>query len=724
VVTQMPIIFDNTEACVEAMLHRIGRRIHLGTPLGLGKANHLVNEFFRRAREDPRLELRISTALTLARPRWKNDIERRFVEPLAERLFGGYPELEYVDPLRSGKLPDNIRVNEFYFQPGSLMGSPLAQQNYVSSNYSHVVRTLMDAGINVVAQLVAKTQEDGATRYSLSCNPDLTLDLVPRMRERERRGERFAMLAEVNRNLPFMYGDAAVGPDFFDAIVDNARLDFPLFGPPSYPIGTTDYMIALHVGALIRDGGTLQLGIGALGDAITFLLKLRHERNELYLDLLTKAGILEHFGAVVERVGGTGPFREGLFAATEMLVAGFLDLYRSGILKRSVYPHPGVQRLLNEHRIGEDVTPAMLETLVDAGIVAARLTAKDFELLKSFGVLKPEVSFEAGHIRVDDESIPADLGDEHAAGAIRRRCLGTRLKGGHVAQSCFFLGPRSFYDALGRMDRSEREQICMTGISYVNELYGHEELKRLQRKEARFVNTGLVATLTGAVASDALEDGRVVSGVGGQYNFVAMAHALEDGRSILMIRSTHEDRGRVQSNIRWTYGTITIPRHLRDFVVTEYGIADLRGRTDEQVATALLEIADSRFQRELLEEAKRAGKVSAGYDIPESFRSNRPDRLEKFLAPYRARGLFEEFPFGTDLTREEAVLMKALGALKQRVARKKIPIPRAGELRKLAVVPESARPYLERMGLDAPRTLREKLLRRVIVYALASVDAI
>jgi acyl-CoA hydrolase len=719
----MPITFDNTQACVEATLDRIGRRIHLGTPLGLGKANHLVNEFYRRAREDPRFELRISTALTLGRPRWKNDIERRFVEPLAERLFGGYPELEYVDPLRSGKLPDNIRVNEFYFQPGSLMGSPLAQQDYVSSNYSHVVRTLMDAGINVVAQLVGKTQEDGATRYSLSCNPDLTLDLVPRMRERERRGEKFAMLAQVNRNLPFMYGDAAVGPDFFDAIVDDPGFDFPLFGPPNYPIGTTDYMIALNVSALIRDGGTLQLGIGALGDAITFLLRLRHEQNELYVDLLTKAGILEHSGAVVERVGGTGPFREGLFAATEMLIAGFLELYRSGILKRRVYSHVGVQRLLNEHRIGEDVTPAMLETLVDAGIVAARLTPEDFELLKSLGVLKPDVALEAGRIQVDDESIPADLGDKHAAGEIQRRCLGTRLKGGHVAQSCFFLGPRSFYDALCRMDRSEREQICMTGISYVNELYGHEELKRVQRKEARFVNTGLVATLSGAVASDALEDGRVVSGVGGQYNFVAMAHALEDGRSILMIRSTHEDRGRVQSNIRWSYGAVTIPRHLRDFVVTEYGIADLRGRTDEQVATALLEIADSRFQKELLEEAKRAGKVSAGYDIPESFRSNRPERLEKILAPYRARGVFEEFPFGTDLSREEVVLMKALRALKGQVERRRVSL-RHGALGKAASVPESARPYLERMGLDAPRTLREKVLRRVIVYALASVDAI
>src|SRR5256885_13925065 len=200
----------------------------------------------------------------------------------------------------------------------------------------------------------------------------------------------------------------------------------------------------------------------------------------------------------------------------------------------------------------------------------------------------------------DGPRTPADLADEGERDEINRRCLGTRLKGGHFIHACFFLGPRKFYEALRKMDVAEREQICMTSISYVNKLYGEEELKRAQRKAARFVNSGLIATLTGAIASDMLEDGRVLSGVGGQYNFVAMAHALEDGRSILMIRSTRKADGKVQSNIRWSYGSTTIPRQLRDFVVTEYGIADLRGRTDEQVATALIEIADSRFQDELL----------------------------------------------------------------------------------------------------------------------------
>jgi acyl-CoA hydrolase len=338
----------------------------------------------------------------------------------------------------------------------------------------------------------------------------------------------------------------------------------------------------------------------------------------------------------VDRIGGTGPFEEGLYAATEMLTHGFLELYRCGVLKRKV--------------------------------------------------------------RSD--------------------------RGSYVAHACFFLGPRSFYDALRTMDRMEREQICMTSISFVNQLYGQEELKRRQRTQARFINTGLIVTLSGAVNSDALEDGRVLSGVGGQYNFVAMAHALEDGRSILLIRSTFDESGTLRSNVRRSYGSITIPRHLRDIVVTEYGIADLRGRTDEDVAVALIQIADSRFQDQLLQEAQRTGKVTEHYRIPDRFRSNRPDRLEAALAPYRARGMFQPFPFCTDLTREEQGLRQALQTVKRVVARKRLRLLPARQLRKVAMPPPSARPYLERMGLDAPRTLKERFLRRIVLYGLASTDAI
>src|SRR2546423_5612846 len=319
---------------------------------------------------------------------------------------------------------------------------------------------------------------------------------------------------------------------------------------------------------------------------------------------------------------------------------------------------------------------------------------------------------------------PADVLDEEARDEIGRRCLGTRLKGGHFIHACFFLGPRKFYETLRKMDAAEREQICMTGISYVNELYGEEKLKRLQRKAARFVNTGLIVTLAGAVAADGLEDGRVVSGVGGQYNFVAMAHALEDGRSILMIRSINEEDGRLRSNVRWGYGHVTIPRHLRDIVVTEYGIADLRGRSDAEVIAALLEIADSRFQDELLKGAQRAGKLSKDYCIPDHARNNRPERLEKVLARYRERGLFPAFPFGTDLTEEEVILKKALLALKQTARWKKLRLPRLSEIRKAVAVPDHARPYLEPMALSRPQTFKARLLQYALVYALASGGAI
>jgi len=380
---------------------------------------------------------------------------------------------------------------------------------------------------------------------------------------------------------------------------------------------------------------------------------------------------------------------------------------------------------LNDGRIGEEVTQETLEELVDAGVISSLLTSRDFAFLQRFGILRPELNYEDGAIQLENgNSIPADLANEDARDEIGRCCLGTTLKGGHFAHACFFLGPQKFYDTLRQMDAVERQQICMTGISYVNELYGQEELKRLQRKAARFVNTGLFVTLAGAVTSDGLEDGRVLSGVGGQYNFVAMAHALDDGHSIIMIRSTKHEAGKLRSNVRWSYGHVTIPRHLRDIVVTEYGVADLRGRDDQEVIKALLEIADSRFQDELLKEAKSAGKISKNYHIPDYASDNRPERLEKVLARYRERGLFQEFPFGTDLTADELVLRKALRVLKQTVQWRKFPVPRLIAIRKTVAVPDNARPYLERMALARPRTIKERLLQRTLVYGLASVDAI
>jgi hypothetical protein len=200
-----------------------------------------------------------------------------------------------------------------------------------------------------------------------------------------------------------------------------------------------------------------------------------------------------------------------------------------------------------------------------------------------------------------------------------------------------------------------------------------------------------------------------------------MAHALPGARSILALRSTREKNGEVTSNILWNYGHETIPRHLRDVVVTEYGIADLRGRTDQEVIAALLNIADSRFQESLKRAAQGTGKLSGGYQIPEVHRNNTPRALQERFALARARGLFSEFPFGTDLSGEEIVLTQALKNLKERTARGWPKFQAVAGAALSRGTPENLRPFLERMSLWKPRTRQEWLWQRLLVRELRTL---
>lgn len=138
-----------------------------------------------------------------------------------------------------------------------------------------------------------------------------------------------------------------------------------------------------------------------------------------------------------------------------------------------------------------------------------------------------------------------------------------------------------------------------------------------------------------------------------------MAHALPGARSIVCLRATRTRDGRTRSNLVWSHGNATIPRHLRGVVVTEYGIADLRGRADGECGAALLNVADSRFQDALLAAAKAARMPPESYAIPGPFRQNLPQRLERALGSHRRAGLFTDCPFGTDLTAEEIPLGRA-----------------------------------------------------------------
>jgi acyl-CoA hydrolase len=611
-----PAAFDDAARLADAIVERVGKTIVLALPLGLGKANHIANALYAKAVADRSIRLTIFTALTLEPPRARQELERRFLEPLTRRVFAGYPALDYATAIHAGTVPPNVQINEFFFEAGQWLGSPYAQQNYISANYTHALGAVLDRGVNVIAQLVAHRDEEHPRPFSLSSNPDLTLDLLALRRQGR---VSFLFAGQINSELPFMRNDAAIPADEFDLLLDSPATDFALFAPPREPVALADYAAGLHAASMVPDGGTLQIGIGSLGDAVAQALIVRHRAPTDFRALLDRLGPQTASGPVRH----TAPFETGLYGCTELFVEGLLDLYRAGILKREV--------------------------------------------------------------------------------------------DGAVLHAGFFLGSRAFYRALREMPRDIADKFRMTSIFYVNELYGGEDAKRRARVNARFINDAMMATALGDVISDGLEDGRIVSGVGGQYNFIAQGFALEEARSLIMLRASRTAKGKTQSNIRWRYGHTTIPRHLRDVIVTEYGVADLRGKSDRDVIVAMLAITDQRFQDDLLLQAKDAGKIERSFELPNTARDNTPDALARALKPAVDSNLLPAFPFGSDFTEIERILLPALQILK------------SASMRELAVFlmrglscRTEDQAFLDRLQLAQPRKPSEWLYATLVRGALGS----
>ena len=150
-----PLFIDSIDAAVDHLLDRIPGKIVLGIPLAVGKPNPFVNALYRRIAANPARQLRIVTALSLDKPVGKSELERHFLEPLVERVFGDYPDLTYVKDLRAGRLPPNIEVCEFFMKTGDYLGNANAQQHFISTNYTFVARDMAVQGMNVIAQAVA-----------------------------------------------------------------------------------------------------------------------------------------------------------------------------------------------------------------------------------------------------------------------------------------------------------------------------------------------------------------------------------------------------------------------------------------------------------------------------------------------------------------------------------------------------------------------------------------
>ncbi|WP_407460401.1 acetyl-CoA hydrolase/transferase C-terminal domain-containing protein [Xanthomonas campestris pv. raphani] len=634
-------------ATVAWILQRIDGPLRVGAPLGIGKPHRLLNALYAHVVDHPSRPLALYTALSLNPPKPGSGLAARFAGPFISRHFGDdFPRLAYVDAMLRDALPAHVQVEEFYMQSGGLLHSTQAQADYTSLNYTHAAAAVAQRAPNLIVQKVAR--EPGGTRLSLSCNNDITQDTLDAVATLGL--PRPLLVAEVDAELPWIGGTAAVDASFFDLVLEIPGPSPRLFGLPRQPVTSTDYAIGLYASTLVRDGGTLQIGIGTLADALSHALVLRHTDNATYRRVLQALDPTLASHPAVQASGGLEPFTIGLYGCSEMLNEGFKQLVDSGVIRRKVHDDLG-----------------LMQRLADG-------TA--------------------------DAADAARLADE-----------------GEFLHGAFYLGSPAFYAWLRALDPQLRSAIGMRRISEINQLYGgNEALERLQRRDARFFNSCMMATALGAAVSDGLEDGRVVSGVGGQYNFVAMAHALPQARSVLMLRATRASGKDAASNVRWNYGHTTIPRHLRDLYITEYGIADLRHKTDQDCVLEMAGICDARFQTALLAQASQSRKLR---DVPEQaarVQRNTPQALEAALAPFRRDGSLPDYPLGSDFTDTEQRLLPALGWLKSATTGKTAAL--ATLMRALLSRTAGDAACLQRMDLATPRNLGDRVQAKLLAYAL------
>jgi acyl-CoA hydrolase len=197
-----------------------------------------------------------------------------------------------------------------------------------------------------------------------------------------------------------------------------------------------------------------------------------------------------------------------------------------------------------------------------------------------------------GDFGIHSEMFTTGLMKLHLAGKV------TNQKGCYDGRSIttFAAGTRELYDWL-----DGNEEVAFLPVHLVNS----PDVIARNRKMVS-INGALAVDLAGQAVADTL-GGAQFSGIGGHEDFVASSGLELEDRSLICLRSSTVVDGQRISRIAGQFppGTIiTTPRHQLDVVVTEYGVAELRGATVRERARALAAIAHPEFRDRLLAEAE------------------------------------------------------------------------------------------------------------------------
>ena len=129
--------------------------------------------------------------------------------------------------------------------------------------------------------------------------------------------------------------------------------------------------------------------------------------------------------------------------------------------------------------------------------------------------------------------------------------------------------------------------------------YTHNEVILSKLNKLHAINSAIQVDFAGQINAET-QNGIQISGVGGQTDFTCGAALSEGGKSIIVISSTASggERSRIVPSLDQG-SSVTSLRHDIDYVVSEYGIAGLKGKTLGERAKALIDIAHPKFREEL-----------------------------------------------------------------------------------------------------------------------------
>ena len=348
---------------MEEALRRVGKRVVLALPLGIGKPNLIANEFFRRARADATLDLTIFTALSLRKPTGSSELEKAFHRAAGGARLRQLPGARL--PVRrcgATTVPPNVRVIEFFFEPGSLL-------QFRARAVALSLGELHARGARAAGARRQRDRARGGQAHAWAAPPRSASAAIPTSRwtccRRSRScvppGSPVVMLGQVHREMPFMLGAAQRGRRQPSICCSTTRATTTTCSRRR--IRRCRRWITPSACTRARWCATAARCRSASASSAT-----RSSIRCCCATSRTRRGAARSSTRApnaarrsIDAVGGRAPFTTGLFGATEMFVDQMLDLYRAGILRRRVYDYLPLQRALAANGSSTRVDAALLE---------------------------------------------------------------------------------------------------------------------------------------------------------------------------------------------------------------------------------------------------------------------------------------------------------------------------------------------------------------------------